>query len=165
MKQVGIIALAAAMIAAPGSADDGTTDRIIDSVGQQDLLALTSALGHTVVEEGKGSPALIAQTPGGIKYFLVGTACDAGGASCQGILLEARFDLPAAASADRLVQAGRDHPAVTVTADFAAGTLTMARYLVLDHGVSMANIGANVNVFLSVIPEAYAAAAGTGRTD
>ncbi|MCL9997871.1 MAG: YbjN domain-containing protein [Erythrobacter sp.] len=155
-------ALAVAGAAAPAAAQDYDAKRIVMSVTQADLAATVTALGHKVRETGKpGETYLAAESEDGIVYLLFGTACDVSGVpGCQGVMIQARFDLPEGTSFETLAKANDAQAAISVTADFEEKSLVFTRYHVLDQGVTMANIRENINVLLSIIGDAYPVAAG-----
>ena len=146
----------------PLAAQNSDATRVVMAVGQSDLAAIAASLGHRVTEVGKtGETYLAAQTPEGIVYLMFGTACDVNGVpGCQGVMMQVRYDLPAGTTLETLAKANAEQAAISVTADFAAKSLVFTRYNVLDHGVTMANLGANVNVLLAVAADAYPVAAG-----
>lgn len=154
-------AFALANLASSASAQTYEADQIKKSVTQGDLLAIAGSLGHQVIEEGKdGNTYIVAQDDEGVNYFLIGTACDVNNVpGCQGIMMQVRYDLPAATSYETLAKANMDQAALNTWADFEGKTLGFTRYQVLDYGVSMANIRENVVVLLSLVPEAYPIAA------
>jgi hypothetical protein len=155
-------ALALASLAAPAAAQTYNAEQVKKSVTQDDLVAIVGSLGHQVVEQGSGAETLVlVQTPDGVNYFLIGNACDVNNVpGCQGIVMQARFELPAGTTAETLAAANLDQAALNTWADFEDKTLGFTRYQVLDHGATMANIRANVMVLLSLVPEAYPVAAG-----
>jgi hypothetical protein len=157
-----IAALAMAAMATPAAAQDYDAGRVVMAVSQSDLAAIVASLGHKVRETGKpGEVYLAAESEDGIIYLLFGTACDVKGVpGCQGVMMQARYDLPAGASYETLARANDQLAAITVTADFAEGELLFTRYHVLDHGVTMANIRANIDVLLGLIGDAHAVATG-----
>ena len=59
-----------------------------------------------------------------------------------------------------LAAANLEQAALNTWADFEDKTLGFTRYVVLDYGVTMANIRENVNVMLAITEEAYPIAAG-----
>lgn len=165
MKFAGLFvagALALAGAAAPVAAQDFVADQVVKSVGMEDLAAVVGALGHQVLEQGTGDEVVVlAENPDQIKYVLLGTACDVNGvAGCQGVLMQAQFDLPAGTTYETVAKANLDFAALNVWVDFGQKSLGFTRYVVLDEGVTMANIRANVEVLLSLIGEAYPVAAG-----
>ncbi len=167
MTRTFAAALALAALSAGGSADpaaaqDYAAERVVKAVDQADLAAIATSLGHTVKELGKGEDTFVAaETPEGIVYLLFGTACNVNGVEgCQGVMIQARYDLPEGTTLEKLAKTNEAQAAITVTADFADKALVFTRYHVLDHGVTMANIRENVNVLLSVVDDAYPMAAG-----
>lgn len=158
----GLLGLAA--MAGPLAAQDYVAEQVKKSVTQADLLAVVGSLGHQVMEEGDPAEAyVIAQTEDGINYFLIGTACDVNDIpGCQGIMMQARFELPPGTTFETLAKANLDQAALNTWADFEDQTLGFTRYQVLDYGATMANIRENLIVLLSIVPEAYPVAAGEG---
>ena len=155
-------ALALAGAAVPVAAQSYDARRVVVSVKQADLEAIVGSLGHKVRETGKpGETYLAAESEDGIIYLLFGTACDVQGVpGCQGVMMQARYDLPEGTTLATLAKANDEIAALSVTADFAGKSLLFTRYHVLDDGVTMANIRANVEVLLGLVGEAYPIAAG-----
>lgn len=155
-------ALAVAGAAAPAAAQDYDAKRVVMSVNQTDLAAIVTSLGHTLRETGKpGETYLAAESEDGIVYLIFGTACDVSGVpGCQGVMIQARYDLPEGTTLETLAKTNDAQAAISVTADFAEKSLVFTRYHVLDHGVTMANIRENVNVLLGIIGDAFPVAAG-----
>lgn len=156
----GVLALGAA--AAPASAQQFAPGEVKKSVVTADLAAVVGALGHQVLEEGEpGNVLVIAENENQIKYVLLGTACETNGVpGCQGVLIQAQFELPAATTYETVAQANLQYSALNVWVDFAQKSLGFTRYVVLDDGVTMANLKANVEVLMGLIGEAYPVAAG-----
>ncbi len=159
------LAAAAAVLAcsaAPAQAQDYVGSQLKVSVTQGDLLAVVGSLGHQVREEGTPDNIyVVAEDEAGTTYFLFGTACDVNGVpGCQGIMMQVRYDLPATTSFETLARANMEQAALNTWADFEGRTLGFTRYQVLDHGVTMDNIRANVNVLLALVAEALPVAAG-----
>jgi len=154
--------LAAGSAAAPVMAQDYAPDAVRKSVTNTDLAAVVGALGHQVLEEGKNDGVLVlAENQDKLRYVLLGTACDIDGVpGCQGVLMQAQFDLPPATTYETVARANLDFAALNVWVDFEQKSLGFTRYVVLDHGVTMANIKANVEVLLSLVGDAYPVAAG-----
>lgn len=148
--------------AAPAAAQDFDAARVVMAVNQADLAAIAASLGHKITQRGKeGETFIAAETGEGVVYLLFGTACAVGGGpGCQGVMIQARFDLPPGTTYETLAKTNAGQAAISVTADFAAKSLVFTRYHVLDHGVTMANIRENVNVLLGSVGDAYALAAG-----
>lgn len=149
---------------APVCAQDYVAERVVRSVGQNDLLALVGSLGHQVTDQGKADEVYVAaEDLVGITYLMIGTACEVNGVpGCQGVMMQVRFDLPSGTTAQTLAKANLEQAAINIWADFDEKTLGFTRYVVLDHGVTMANIRENVIVLLAIVEEAYPVAAGEG---
>lgn len=166
MKRAFVPALIASAfmmaVAAPVAAQDFVAEQVKKSVDQADLLAVVGTLGHQVLEQGLAENIyVVAENGDGVRYFLIGTACNVNGVpGCQGIMMQARFDLPPTATLETLAKANYDQAVLNSWADFEQKTLGFTRYQVLDDGVTMANIRENVKVLLAVVPEAYTIAAG-----
>jgi hypothetical protein len=160
---VGLTAAATA----PLSAQQFNEAAVKKSVTQADLLAVVGSLGHQVIEEGEAGEAfLVAQSEDEINYILIGTACDVNDVpGCQGIMMQVRYDLPPGTSLETLAKANMDQAALNTWADFGDNTLGFTRYVVLDYGVTMANIRENVNVLLALVFEAYPVASGEEDPD
>jgi len=149
------IALAcASALAAPAQAQGYSAERLVKSVDLDDLEAIVESLGHTISEEGTfGKASLSATDPEGTSYFLIGTACGANGVpGCQGVMMQVRFDPDDAVTDASLARANLSQAAVNTWRDPADGTIGVTRYVVLDHGITMANLRENVNVLLSLAP-------------
>jgi len=148
--------------AAPLAAQDYAAARVKKSINQDDLVAVVGSLGHQVLEQGTPEDIFVAaQAEDGTTYLLFGTACNVNEVpGCQGIMMQIRFDLPPATTVQTLAAANLEQAALNTWADFEDKTLGFTRYVVLDYGVTMANIRENVNVMLAITEEAYPIAAG-----
>ena len=155
-------AFAFACAAAPAMAQDYAPDAVRKSVTSADLAAVVGALGHQVLEEGKDDGVLVlAENSDQLKYVLLGTACDLDGVpGCQGVLMQAQFELPPATTYETVALANLNYAALNVWVDFKQKSLGFTRYVVLDNGVTMANLKSNVEVLLSLVGDAYAVASG-----
>lgn len=153
------LALAAA---APASAQDYAPERVKPSIVTADLAAVVGSLGHQVIEEGEGDEVLVlAEDADQLRYILLGTACDMDGvAGCQGVLMQVQFDMPPATTYESVAAANLNFAALNVWVDMEQKSLGFTRYVVLDKGVTMANLRANVEVLLALVAEAYPVAAG-----
>jgi hypothetical protein len=162
MKFAPLIVALALGLAAPAAAQDFVADKVVKSVGTGDLAAVVGALGHQVLEQGEGEEIVVlAEDLDQIKYVLLGTACGMNGVEgCQGVLMQAQFDLPPGTTYESVARANLDFAALNIWVDFGEKSLGFTRYVVLDEGVTMANLRANVEVLLSLIGEAYPVAAG-----
>jgi hypothetical protein len=160
------LALVGAMFAAAApaavSAQTYSAAEVKKSVNVADLKAIVAQLGHTLNGEGEyGEVSVAATDEYGIIYLLIGTACDVNDIpGCQGIMMQVRYDIPADLTFERLAEANLAQAAINTWADFSDGTLGFTRYQVLDDGVTMANISANVLVLLDVSSAAYGVVLG-----
>jgi hypothetical protein len=155
-------ALAFAALAAPAGAQQFVPGEIKKSVVTADLAAVVGALGHQVLDQGEADKVLVvAESPDQFKYALMGTACDANGVpGCQGVLIQTQFDLPPGTTYETVAQANLQYGALNVWVDFEQKSLGFSRYVVLDEGVTMANLRANVEVLMALVGGAYMVAAG-----
>ncbi|MCL9982590.1 MAG: YbjN domain-containing protein [Erythrobacter sp.] len=155
-------ALALGTVSAPAAAQQFVPDEIKKSVVNEDLAAVVGALGHQVLEQGEGGNVLVlAENQDQIKYVLLGTACDTNGVTgCQGVLMQAQFELPITTSYETVAQANLQFSALNVWVDFEQKSLGFTRYVVLDEGVTMANLRANVEVLMGLLGDAYPVASG-----
>lgn len=156
------LGLAFAAMAVPAAAQDDDADRVVTSVEQDALVAVVSSLGHQIKSQGEpGNRFVAAEDEKGTTYILVGTACDANGVpGCQGIMMQVHYDLPPKTTLETLAAANLERAALTVWADFDEKTLGFTRYQVLDGGVTLGNIRANVNVLLGLAVDVFPVAAG-----
>lgn len=156
MRKVRILAAAVAFACAgaPAQAQGYSAERLMRSVELADLEAIVESLGHTIsAERTFGDTSLSATDGEGTSYVLIGTACGIGGMSgCQGVMMQVRFDPEEGVTDASLARANLSQAAVNTWRDPADGTIGVTRYVVLDHGVTMANLRENVNVLLSLTP-------------
>lgn len=155
-------ALALGTVSAPAAAQQFVPGEIKKSVVNEDLAAVVGALGHQVLEQGEaGNVLVLAENQDQIKYVLLGTACDTNGVTgCQGVLMQAQFELPLTTTYETVAQANLQFSALNVWVDFEQKSLGFTRYVVLDEGVTMANLRANVEVLMGLLGDAYPVAAG-----
>lgn len=137
------------------------------SVKLGDLEAVVKELGHTVSSVGDfGDESLVAQDEFGINYLLIGTACDVGAIpGCQGIMMQVRYDLSPEVTYESVAKANLAQAALNSWVDFEDETVGFTRYQVLDDGVTMANIKANVLVLLELSPIALSIAKGEEQSE
>lgn len=159
-------ALAGALLAATAPAavcaQSYNASQVKKSVQLDDLKAVVKELGHTVVSEGEDGPvSLVVEDEYGIIYLLIGTACDMGGVSgCQGIMMQARYDISDGVTVETINKANLAYAALSTWIDQENDQMGFTRYQVLDDGVTMANIKANVLVLLGVSEAALEVAKG-----
>jgi hypothetical protein len=149
------LALAVA-IPATARAKAYAPDVIALSVDNDDLKAIVASLGHTLDKVDFNTDVAVSATDErGTKYVMIGTACGVNGvAGCQGIAMQVRFDQGAGdVSLEKLAKANMSQLAVSTAWEPDAKVIAVTRYVVLDHGVTMANIRENLAVLLAVTPE------------
>lgn len=142
------------MGATPAMAQDYAAKRVVESVDLDDLKAIVGSLGHEViVEKVIGDVSLSARDGAGTTYLLLGNACDVGGIpGCQGVAMQVRFDPEPGVTDTDLARANYSQAAINTWRDPSDGTIGVTRYVVLDHGITMANLRENVLVLLGITP-------------
>jgi len=154
----GLAACGFAMGAAPASAQGYVPQAVKKSVNLDDLKAVVGSFeGHAVEEDhvfDDGSDkdvSLRAHDKDGLKYILVGTACDTAGVTgCQGVMMQVRYEQKSI-DYKQLAKANYDNAATSVWFDQDSETLGVTRYVVLDYGITMQNLRENLNVLLDVV--------------
>lgn len=151
----GLAIWAAAGISASAAAQY-VPDQVIPAVDQTKLESVVQSLGHTIQEGGeKGKVALTVESDKGLLYSLAGTACDANGVpGCQGVMIQVQYSVPDTASYRTIAKANLDQAAINTWMDPANGVVGFTRYVVLDNGITMANLRENVLVLLAIAPVA-----------
>ena len=143
-----------ALIAGSASAQDYAPQRVVASVDNDDLRAIVQSLDHELIDfEDEGEVSVGGRAEDGTKYLLIGTACDVAGVEgCQGVMMQVRFDPVESVTDADLARANLGQAAILTWRDTSDGTLGMTRYVVLDNGITMANLRENVLVLLSITP-------------
>ena len=136
----------AAMLALTGTASAQAT---VQSVTLQDLERFATDAGHEVVAFGETTEnSLRAETLNGVTYYMEGTACDDG--ACRGIIMSSRFQATDAVTLDKVNRANLERAAVSVWR--LEESVGVSRYVILDGGMSEANIKINLDNFLAIVP-------------
>jgi hypothetical protein len=137
----------AAVLAGAASAQQAN---IVRSVSVNDLETFVTSEGHQVLGFGEaGDISVRAETPDGLVYFMSGTACEAG--QCRGINISSRFEANETVTLEKINQANIERAATSVW--LLDGTsLGVSRYVILDGGMTRANIETNLENFLSIVP-------------
>lgn len=129
--------------------------QIVTGVTQTDLEALVSTRGHRLVAKGNGGEMFVqAATPEGVEYYLVGASCASepvpGEAEevevCRGIHMQIRY-VGAPLNLLALNQTNIDIPPLKFWHD--GQSLGISRYVLLDGGVSVGNIGVNLAMLIA----------------
>ena len=148
-----LAALALAGHAPAEAAEPGYRDQdVVRGIDEAALARLVRAEGHAVDElHPIAAPSVNGRTTDGLMFMLIGTACAEDGLSdCQGILMQVRFDSDATVTIDGINQANLNEAAVTTWWDKSDNTVGFQRHVILDDGVTWANIRANLRVLLEV---------------
>ncbi|NNC53601.1 MAG: hypothetical protein HKO08_11245 [Erythrobacter sp.] len=157
----GAFTMAGGTVVVPAMAQEYEPQKVKKSVSTADLRALVASLGHEELRVVEEEYFVVARDSDGLSYTLYGTACDVEPISgCQGIMAQVRYDLPDTVTHARLAKANLENAALNVWADFENQTLGVTRYVVIDHGVTMANLRENIAVLLSLAPKAANTANG-----
>jgi hypothetical protein len=156
-----IALLAASGMSAPAAAQY-VPDQVILAVDQAKLESVVKSLGHTVQDIGiDGKVAMNAQTEDCLLYSLTGTACDVNGVpGCQGLMIQVQYEMPDTASYDTVAQANLEQAAINTWIDPTNGAVGFIRYVVLDYGITMANLRENILILLAIAPVALATVSG-----
>ncbi|MEQ8412329.1 MAG: YbjN domain-containing protein [Erythrobacter sp.] len=127
---------------------------MIDAVTIDDLKAIIGDIGHEIVStETESAPMIVARTPDGVIYTLQGRACDDAKSSCKGITIQALYRGADKVTDEDIGRANQSFAVVKAAVNRERDNYSFTRYLILDHGVTMANIRMNVTVFLLVQPK------------
>ena len=162
-KFVAAAGMAAAVISTPALAETTyNPDRIVKSVENDDLIAIVKSLDHEIVQIADDSRLVGAKEKDGLSYILIGTACDANGVSgCQGVNMQVRWSGSSGMTDANLAEANLEYAAITSWYLPDTDSLGFSRYVVLDYGITMANLRENLKVLLAVAPRAKAIATGS----
>lgn len=145
--------------AAPAGAQTYVPQAVKKSVTLGDLRAIVGSFKDHKVEEEKvfsgesDDISLRAIDETGLKYLLIGTACETNGVSgCQGVMMQVRFDQSKdEVDYKKINAANYAYAAAGTWYDEESATLGVTRYVVLDYGVTMQNLRENLNVLLDLV--------------
>lgn len=159
---LGTAMIAFGILAQPAIAQEAyDPSRVISSVETKDLVTIVNSLGDKVEKSQDDERVVIATTPSGLRYVMYGTACDNGDvAGCQGVMIQVRYDVPDETNVARVNKANIGEGAIAVWIAEDRSALVFKRYVILDHGVTMANLRENVIVLRAIVPSAMAYAKG-----
>ena len=137
---------------APAGADVSTEPKrspyfLVHSVTVDDLKLMLDDLGASFMAAGKnaeGAPFVFGQMPDGLTFGAYTVCAGAGGTDCRGIEFMAVYS--SRVSVADVMDIDRDYAAVSLyKAD--DNTVHVSRYVILDNGVTWANLIENANVF------------------
>ena len=119
---------------------------LMTSISMDDLEYIVETDNYELGQAIPDDIAIMAISPSGTPYFMQGTACSGDG-TCQGLHIWMSFaGQMTAEEANRL---NYDYAAVSVIV-LNSTSFQVSRYLILDHGTTMANIKANLLNFLAI---------------
>lgn len=152
---------AAAQVGASPARSSGAYDaeRIITKVVQADLAAVVRQRGDSVIGERKqGDYSVQAQTPDGLYYNLIGTACDLPdyGEGCLGIDFQVRYFADNRATMERINEANLTFSAAKVSRGYdeeGTDTVFVTHYTMLDGGQKMGNLEIIIVNLLDIAPQ------------
>jgi hypothetical protein len=139
------IGLATAVSAQGASGIDDS--KLVKSVTLTDMQAIVTALDHAVLDRNVDDVLIIAQDGDGQKYVLDGTACNEAGA-CQGLNMFMTYDLTDGISLESLNTASLSYAAVSVWQS--GQSVGVSRYVILDGGMTIANIKVNIETLTAL---------------
>ncbi|MFN3212232.1 MAG: hypothetical protein ACE37M_03945 [Henriciella sp.] len=113
---------------------------LMTSVSIDDLEYIVETQGHEVEELIPENVAVMAMGMNGVRFFMQGTACNAE-RTCQGLHIWMTFD--GAISFERANEINYEYAAISAIIKDRTG-YQISRYMILDHGTTMANIKSNL---------------------
>ena len=156
IRQTLTLGLAAAALAGTGAAQslEMNSDKVMMyNVSTGDLEAIVRDLGHDVIMRNNETRVVQGETEEGLRYQLAGTACDDDTDTCLGINASVTYDPGSGLDYQRI---NTSNVAYAATSTWAGEDyIGISRYLILDDGVTAANIRANIITLLAIAPKAY----------
>ena len=146
--KLAILSAAAFSVCLAASAQ---SSNLVTSVTEDDLTRIAEDAGHEVIGYGEAGDVFVrAQTEDGTVYYMTGTACSPEGA-CQGINMSARFEANDLVTFEKINDINIRRAAVSVWL-MDGTTLGISRYVILDDGMTEANIHTNLDNFIAIVP-------------
>jgi len=142
---LGLIAGATAQ-----EADLADNARMVSGVVLADIEALVTSQGHTVNSTDKAGVSVAAETGDGLLYSLDGTACD-DNLRCLGVNMLVTYNFTDDMTYEELNRADVKYAAASVWQHNTS--YGVSRYIILDGGMTMENLKANIEVLLSIAPQ------------
>ncbi|MCA8900026.1 MAG: hypothetical protein KDA53_02125 [Hyphomonas sp.] len=137
-------------------------DMLVTSVALDDLRLLVDDLGGTFLAAGQndaGAPFVFARLPEGLTLGIYTVCTDATATDCRGVEFMAAFG---SALTDKDVAAiDRAYSAISVYKPD-PDTVHVSRYVILDHGVTWANLRENAVVFEALCARVSERLSGSG---
>ena len=159
MRRMILGAGLALLMAAPAWAQSLSADvslardsRQVTTVNVEDLKAIVVASGYKVDAVGTmGAVSVRGKTPDGLVFMLIGNACE--GSVCYGVNMQIRYDSDSDVTLQKINTAAVRYAAVALWWDQGEATWGLSRYVVLDEGVTMGNVKANLAVLMAANPK------------
>lgn len=149
-----LAAFAALAVARPAAADDFQPDQVVEAVSLTQLKQVVGAMGHKLEAEDAKDRTLRATDGNGTSYVLTGAACDVEGVpGCRGVVMQVLVSANGEIADAKLAEANLEQAAVSTRYYPDTGAISVTRYLVLDGGVTLANVAQNIGVLLALTPE------------
>lgn len=139
------LGLATAVSAQGASGIDDS--KLVNSVTLADMQAIVSSLDHAVLDTDADDVLIIVRDEDGQTYVLDGTACNEASA-CQGINMFMSYDMTDGISLDSLNDASLSYAAVSVWQS--GQSVGVSRYVILDGGMTIANIKVNIETLTAL---------------
>lgn len=144
--------MALALTPVGAGARDLSQEQVQQAASLADLERIVTSLGHEIEAKDAANQSLRAVDAGSTRYVLTGTACDVEGVpGCRGIAIQVLFE--GDVTYERLAEANLNQVAVSTRYDPQSRVVSVTRYVVLDGGVTMANVAENLRVLLALAPE------------
>ena len=144
--------------ALPAQADDS---RLVYSVKTPDIEAMLTEEGYTILNTGGDGPVSVrARTEDGLIFNMIGTACETDHTDgCLGLNMQVRYTTDTQDRLFRINNANLMWSAVSIWYtqtgfDGETPTVGISRYVILDNGVTAANIKDNLYNLLAIAPQA-----------
>lgn len=128
--------------------------------GLEDVRSLITERGETVTDSGveNGHLFIAGRTAAGMNFVAYGVGCSGAPARCKGLNLTTGYKLASGAEVDRAL---KQINLVAVGArNGGDNALDLNRYVVLDGGISRANLKMNIDVFFKLTGEVWKSAQG-----
>jgi hypothetical protein len=125
-------------------------DKQIDAVNLADVTAIATSLGHTSSPVPEKNDMVLMQGENVFKYVLQPKVCKQEGVQqCKGILVFAVINDLTFVNDSQIHDINNRFQPVKVYRAKGGQNVIFSRYLILDRGVTMANIRDNISVFLA----------------
>lgn len=156
--------LAAAVLAFSAAtaavAQDAPRTGLLTDWGLEDVRGLITERGETVTDSGveNGHLFVAGKTAAGMNFVAYGVGCAGTPVRCKGLNLTTGYRLPTGQDVD---EALKQLNLVAVGArNGGDSALDLNRYVVLDGGISRANLKMNINLFFKLTGEVWKGAQG-----